>query len=249
MLNEGQTSELPWGTNEKLDDNDLLWGIAHKYTLEQFSKLTFDEMLAEFNITGTSSSVLFDIMLKSGEENYLHNASESEQFFFEALRKKLKDRAQEIKENGFEGKIVTSYPPMIKFQGKSFPNLADFIEQQGDKEGNRLWAQNLGYGLLIELWDLISKSDRGDNQEKKFIRSMFDILEAGDRQFGYAGRRGSIINNALNTCTSDYGELSFTGRISVAFFSMLRTLCPDVGDEDCFWPYLIDAKSLRLSMR
>lgn len=231
-----------------LDPEDVLFKIKQKFPrMEDFLRLSFDEMLEEFSSEGTSSKALFDLMLEKGKESYLAQHSEDASFFVE-LKQKLLSFGETTKESGAPKKVVDAYPPFVQYAAMPMMNLADLKKTHGDSQGEHLFALNLGRTLLIELWDLIAKEDTGDNEKRQFIQRMYELCYGTDRQFGYVGRRASIAINCLRGARSDHEDDKSSARLVVALLALLREVSKEVTDREEFWPYSVDSKSFSSSL-
>ncbi len=199
------------------------------------------------DLGGTSSVELFDTMLLAGGTDYLSHASVEERAFLEETRTRLSVRAVEIRDGGFEGKTVSTWPPFVEYRGRPLSSLADSESGDFPENNRRIWSMQLGRVLLVELWDQIVLHDLGDNKEKKFVGAMYDCLYGNDVQFGYKGDRASVVNNALLYSASTDAELRFTARRTVALLEMLREVVRPVAPQDQFWPYHVDSKSFSMA--
>jgi len=227
----------------EFDPVDIIFNISKKYSsLDEFRRLSFDEMLNEFDINGTSSKKIFDIFLQKGMEHYIEDHPENEAYF-KQLKERLIEFGNKAKSQGAPKKVVSTYPPFKKNASRPLTSLREWQDLRGEDEGKRLFAQNLGNNLLIELWDLITSEDGDDNKMRKFTKEMYEICYGRDRQFSYFGKRASIVINCLIAAKSQHEDVRANARKAIALLALLREVSEEITGANEFWPYLVDSKS------
>jgi hypothetical protein len=238
-----------WSNKESLDIEDIAHNIAKQYTPEQFAQLPLSTMLTYVEIAGTSSSILFDTFLRTAKREYTSTFSEAERLLLERVHERLVATGLAIKEHGTEGRMITATRPADKFYVKSLPSLSTLEEIFGKEEGAKLWTLRLGSVLLVVMWESLVNLSEDTKKEKSFIKEMYQCMNGRDRQWGYYGGRGSVVNETLLFAAKHPDAEIRTAAIrSLALLGDLREICKEVSGREDFWPYAADSKTLRSTL-
>lgn len=217
---------------DELDENDVLRRILAQHTLEDFARLPFEEKMSFFTTDGTSSHELLDLFVESGLEAYLKEFPKEDEPI-QSLEKKLTERAEQIVKEGAPGISATIKLTQIA--------IAPITKVSGETGARDVLALDLAKHLLVFAL-----------QENPSIgRPLLILPTQPERQFGYSGRRGSVVNSYLahagNHAVEDYQAVLKM----IALIALIRRVVRLTTQSNRFWLYEADskmfAKELRLS--
>lgn len=176
---------------ERLDPEDVAHGIIAQYpNLDDFLGLSFRDMAEKFNKNGTSVPFLFDVYLEKGLNYYLElNPSHKE--WFVKLEQILLSFVERSKSKGVNDEIL-EVRGLVKVV---LPSMRPF-----NNTHPRAWGIDVDQRLLPEIFShLLKEPLPGESLEvsQNFIIAMGRILYGNDRQFGYFGKRGSVLNSCI----------------------------------------------------
>ena len=234
-----------WGDFSALDPTDAVRRISGLYSFSAFAQLTFDQMLEVFDNAGTSSEKLFDTLLDHGLRCYCEQ-SPDEKTVLERLEETLSKRASDLLEKG-DGPLTVNIN-LTRFHLALVHPLSELEKKFGTEQTAH--AKNV---FILEatryLFLSLLNEELVQQENTAFKSALIQAPTLQERQFGYNGKRGSVVNSFLIYAKHSTQDHSASARKIIALLGLIRKVSKRTLGPSPFWLYTVDSKTYPLELQ